>query len=125
MRRKFDLHRFTQLQVESPERLIHQQNALGRISHGACHRDTLRLTATEFRRIAFPNIGKMDQIEQFAHPLARLLLAGTPLFETKADVVLNRHVREQGIILEDHADFPFLRGNERHVIVAEIDRTLA
>ena len=120
---KLNLHSLAKLEIECSERLVHQEHAR-RIGHGPRHGDALRLAAAELGGISVLDAGQMNQIQQLANAIPDLLLAGATLLEAEADIVRDRHVREQGIVLEDHADFPLLRGDVRHVVVAEVDRAL-
>ena len=43
--------------------------------------------------------------------------------EAKANIVFNRHMREEGIVLEHHVDIPFIGRKGGHVLVIQINMT--
>ncbi len=66
-------------------------------------------------------LGHLHQTEHFLDPLLDLGLRQTVLLETEGDVLLNGHVREQGIRLEHHVDRPLVRRHVGDVLAIEED----
>ena len=93
-----------QLHVQVGEGLVEQQQARLR-RQGAGQRDTLLLAAGEFVRVALAQVAELDQIEQ----LAGDALALGVLADAEGDVLRHGQVREQRVVLEDHADAPRFR----------------
>ncbi|MNZ99257.1 hypothetical protein D3C78_1185750 [compost metagenome] len=93
-----------QLHVEVGEWLVEQQQLrLGGQCAGQGH--TLLLAAGQLVRVAFAEPAKLDQFEHFGHDLLLLRV----LADAECDVLGDRQVREQRIVLEHHADPAFLR----------------
>ena len=106
------LHLLAQLLVERAERLVHQHE-LGLEDQRAGDRDPLLLAARELGRPAVAEGVELDHLERPAHPVPDLGFGELPDRERKGQVLANRHVREQGIVLEHHADPALVR---RHVV---------
>ena len=98
-----ELHLLAQLLVERAERLVHQQQ--WRLEdHGARQRNALLLAAGELVRKARPVVRQPDEREHPVHARGDLGGADPAHLEGKRDVLRYRHMREQGVVLEDHAD---------------------
>src|SRR5690606_35130319 len=71
---------------------------------------------------------QLDEIEQFqraaANGVARRARRARAHLEAEADIVRNRHMAEQRIMLEDETDIARLNALLRCVLVAEEDRPL-
>ena len=106
---QFRPHFQSQKGIEVRQRLVHQDHVrLHR--QGAGHGDALTLTARQFARIAFQQLFDMHQrchafdaagdlgVRHLGHP------------QTEADVLEDRQMRKDGIILEDHRDATVLGG---------------
>ena len=99
------------MRVEGGERLVHQEHP-----RAPCERtgkpDPLTLSSRELGR---PCLGKVSNPQ----PVEKLLGAGLPAID---DVLLDRHMREERVLLEDETDAAALgrlvdasRGVEQHV----------
>src|SRR4029434_7763889 len=62
-----------------------------------------------------------DQIEDLAHALALLRARKRAHAQGESDVVLDRHVGEQRVVLEDDADVALVRLAARQILAAELD----
>ena len=101
-----------QLGIEVRERLVHEED--GRFTDdGASKRDTLALAAGEFLGLAIEQILELDRLCRFLHPPLDLRLGHLPQLEAERQVLTNRHVRVQGVALEDHRDIAILG---RHIV---------
>src|SRR4029453_18058579 len=94
------------LGVERSERLIEQEDA-GIAGECAGESDALPLPAGELTGIALAEAGEVDQIEERIGALLERAAAGSRAarhhIEAEGDVLRDRHVPEQGIMLEDEA----------------------
>ena len=115
------------LRVERAEGLVEQQHP--RLDgKRAGERHALPLAARKLVRIALFQPGKLDEVEQFRGAPADFACGGPrrarPHLQAKADIVGDRHVAEQRVVLEDEADIALLHALLRRVVVAEEDGAL-
>ncbi len=114
------LEPFPQLLVERAERLVHQQHP--RVEdEGPGERDPLLLAAGELAGETALVAGQADQLQHLPGPLPDLRLRHFPQVQREADVLADRHVREEGVVLEDHADVAPPRRHRRHRVVVDPD----
>ncbi len=108
------------LGVERTEGLVHQQH-LRPVRECARHRDALLLAARELGRQAVVHALERDQAQQLL--AARTTLGSLHLAhaQRELDVVADRHVAEQRVMLEDEADLALARGHVRHVPAVQED----
>ena len=97
-----------QARVERAERLVEQQYRC--LQHQRpCQRDALLLTAREFRS---PPLAKLADLNHFHHGIDAALcfiLADLLVSQSKANVLGDRHVREERVVLEDRVDAALVR----------------
>ena len=98
-----------QLGVEVRQRLVHQEHA-GATHDGATHGDALALSTGQGLRLALEVLGEVEQAGGLADLLVTLVLRHTGELEGEAHVLGHRHVRVEGVVLEDHGDVAVLRG---------------
>ena len=115
---QLELHGLAHLEVERSQRLVHQQH-LRRECDGAGQRDPLLLTAGEFRGKALRDVRQPDQVEEFRDPRVDPIAGNFALDQAEADVLADRQMREQRVVLEHHADRAFLRRQAGHVVAAD------
>ena len=114
------LHLAPDLLVERAERLVQQQDR-------RCERerpgegDPLLLAAAQGHDVAVLGSGEADECEQLRHPLAHLRLRPPAHPEAVAHVLLDVHVREHRVALEDHPDVAFPRRHPRDVPAVDHD----
>src|SRR5690606_34023446 len=112
------------LRVERAERLVEQQY-LRLDRHGAGERDALALAAGKLRGIALLQPGQLYQVEQLRGAAADLGLGGTRRagahLQPETDILGDRHVLEQRVVLEHEADIALLHGAVRGDLFAEVD----
>ncbi|MCY1409972.1 hypothetical protein D9M71_253320 [compost metagenome] len=108
----FHLHVFAQLLVQGTERLIHQYQL--RFEHQRSRQGHALLLATgQLAGVALCERIELDHVQHALHPLADIGLAQVADRQRECQVLGHGHVREQGVVLEHHADVAFVR---RHVI---------
>ena len=119
---QLDLHLLAQLQVERAERLVEQQH-LRPVHQRPGERDPLTLTAGELARLAATEVARGARWRAPRLDPAPALRLRDPLhLQPVLDVLRDRHVREQRVVLEDGVDVPVERRPVRHVDPVEQDR---
>ena len=108
--RELAAHRHAQLGVEVRERLVHQER-LRLAHHRPAHRNALALAAGELRRAC----GRAARRARASAATSRRVCARSRLrdlaeLEAEAEILADRHVRVERVVLEDHRDVPFARG---------------
>ena len=81
----------------------------------------LALAARELRRVTAGVAGKLDQLEQLVDPCFDLGLGKLPHLQAERDVLADRHVAEQRVVLEDEPDAPLLHRQLRRVLAGQLD----
>ena len=104
----FVLHLFAQLLVEGAQGLVHQHQ-VGLEDQRPGDGDPLLLAARELGRAPPAEAGKLDHLQRLPDPPARLVARHATYFQGEEQVLLHRHVREQGVVLEHHADPALVR----------------
>ena len=111
---QLELHQLAQLHVEGAERLVEEQGR--RAVHqgaGECH--PLLLPARKLPCAAALQTLELDDTQHLLHTLD-VLAARDPLhFEPEGDVVVNRHVGEERVLLKDHVHRSPVGRDRRHV----------
>src|SRR5471032_280071 len=116
------LHVFAQLLVQCTQRLVHQDQL--RLEHQCTRQShTLLLAAGQLRRVAMGEGVQLHHAQYPFDPLADLALVQTAHRQRKAQVFRHGHVREQGVILEHHADIPLVRRNVVDRAAAQLNFT--
>ena len=120
---ELELHVLAQLHVERAERLVEEQR--GRpVDERARQRDALLLAAGELPRPPALQALEPDDVEELEHPLAALAARHPLQLQPERDVVVDRHVREERVLLEDHVDRPAVRRDGGDVLPLQDDATL-
>src|SRR5438132_5861401 len=96
---ELDLHLLPQLQVERTERLVQQQD-LRAVDERARERDPLTLASGELHRLPLAETGQPDDLQRFLDPFPPLGARNVLHAQAVRDVLGNRHVREERVILE-------------------------
>jgi hypothetical protein len=100
-------HRHTQFGVQVGERLVHQAG-LRLTGDGPAHGDPLPLAAGQRRGLAFEVFLQAQHLGYRQNPAPRLVLGCLALLQPERQVLLHRHVRVEGVILEHHGDVAVL-----------------
>ena len=117
-------HLHPELRVEVGERLVHQERL--RLPHeGSAHRDPLSLPTGERARLALQEVGDLERLGRLADPSRDLLLRELPVPQPEREVVLDRHVGIERVVLEHHRDVALLRRQVVHDPVADPDLAFA
>ena len=113
-----------QLRVEIGERLVHQERA--RLADdGPPHRHALALPAGELARPALELLLQLEQARDVAHPAFNLLAADLPQLEREGEVLEDRLVRVERVVLEHHGDIALARRQPVDDLRGDADLTLA
>ena len=103
-------HAGTQLSIQVGQRLIEQED--GRVTnHGTAQRNTLTLTTGQSLRLTVEQVLDLQNLGSLADALVDLVLGHLAQLQTESHVLVNGHVRVQGVVLEDHCDIAVFRGN--------------
>ena len=97
------------------------RRAAGRFTSARARRDPLLLAARQLRRAAVGELGELDDVEHVERPPARLPGRHPLRPQAERHVVDDRHVREQGVLLEDGVDVALVRRDVRDVDPVEQD----
>ena len=101
--RQLGLHLLAELEIERTERLVEEQDGRS-LGEGTRQRDALLLPAGHLGGHPPVESAESDEVEVLAGPTADL--RGRQLLhpQPERDVLGDRHVREQGVVLEDGVD---------------------
>ena len=114
------LHLPAQPLVQRPEGLVEQQHP-GARDERTGQRDALLLSAGELRGPAALQTLELHQREHLPHPVAGLRLRHPAHRETEGHVLRHRHVGEERVVLEHHADASPMRRGAPHVLAVHPD----
>ena len=106
------LHLLAQLLVERAQGLVHQHE-IGIEDQRPGDGNALLLAAGELARAAVAEARQLDHLERSLHPLFDLGLVQVADLKRKGQVLVDRHMREERIVLEYHADAALMR---RHAV---------
>ena len=116
-------HLHAQLGVQVGQRLVHQEH-LGFTHDGAAQGDTLALTAGQRGRLAVQQRFNAQDGGSFLDATVDVSLGHFAQLQAEGHVVVNRHMRIQGVALEHHRDIAILRGNMVDQLVVDVQFTL-
>ncbi len=120
---ELDLHLLAELEVEGAERLVEEQD--GRLVHeGPGEGHALRLAAGDLAGLAALVAGQLDELEHLGDALLDVGVGNLPAPKPERDVVVDREVRKQGVVLEDRVDVALVGGEPGHVLALELDPAL-
>ena len=109
-----ELHLVAELLVESSEGLIHE-NEVRVVDEAPSDSDPLLLAPGEFAWPTGSDIRQTHELERLRHLAANLRLPDTTYPHRERDILEDRHMREEGVVLENHSQMPLVRGQVRHV----------
>ena len=118
---ELDLHLLAQLQIERPERFVQEQDRRP-VDQRTGERDALRLAARDLRRLARLEARELDEGEHLPHPGLHLAVLDALATQPEGDVLVDRQVREERVVLEDRVHVPPVRRQPRHVLAMELDQ---
>ena len=120
---QFELGLLAQFFVERAQRFVQKQQ-FGAFGQRASECDALLLAAGELVRLAFGVFGHLHQAQYFVDAFADFGGGDFVLFQAEGDVLLHRHVREEGVALEHHIDGAVVGGEGGDVLAVEDDAAL-
>ena len=105
------MHLLAQLLVKRAQWLVHEHQ-LGLVDQGAGHGDPLLLSTRKLARPAALESPQLDHVESAIDLPGFIRSRQLARAQREGEVLVDGHVREQGIVLEHHADVAFVG---RHV----------
>jgi len=115
----FFAHFEAELGVEVAEGFV-KEDEVGANDEGPCECDSLLLSAGELAGPAMGVLRHSDHFEGLTDAAALFVTGQTADVEAVCDVLGDGHVRPEGVVLEDHADVAFVRGDEGDAFVVEV-----
>ena len=109
------LHLPPQLDVERPERLVEQQGRRA-IDERPRKRDPLLLPPGKLPRPPALKSFERDDPHQLSDPRSLVGTRHTLYLEPERDVVVDRHMRKERVLLEDHVHRALVRRDSRNVV---------
>src|SRR5262245_39066585 len=106
------------LRIERSERLVEEQD-LRLVRERARDRDSLLLSTRELPGIFLAVFLQLNQLDQPIDRLFSFLPPPAANFQTKPDVLFDRHAWKERIRLEDHADTTLTRGQVGYVLAVK------
>ncbi len=93
------------------------------MSDRASEGNSLLLSAANFGRKAVGDIWQLDEIEQFFNAGIACRAGIASFLQAEADVLSDRHMRKQGVILKDHPYSALLRRERGHILPVYVKTT--
>ena len=113
-------HLHAKLRVEVRERLVHEED-LGLAHDRAPHRHTLALAAGQLARLPVEMVDEADDARRLLDPSPGFRLRHLPHPQREPDVLRNRHVWVERVVLEDHRNVARARRQVVHDALADPD----
>jgi hypothetical protein len=104
--------------VKRTERFVEKEH-FGLVREGARERDALLLPARELVRTPATEARELDELEQFVAPSGTLPGGNAADAQSELDVLRDRHVAEECVVLENEADPARTRRRAGHVAPVE------
>ena len=117
-------HAAPQVGVEVTQRLVKQQH-LRLEDQGARQRHALLLAAGDLIDIAVFESFQIDHRQRLFHPRFHVAARHAKHFQAVADVIPQRHMREQGVRLKHHTDIALLNGAMGDVFTVDVNLPFA
>ena len=114
------LHFLAKFQVKGAERLVEQQD-LRLVDDRPGERDALALAAGQLCGLALAEAGKPYHLQCLAGFFPARWLRHSPDAQAVLDILGNRHVREQSVILEYRIDVARVRRHPGHDVPGEFN----
>ncbi len=120
---ELDLHLLAELEVERAERLVEKEHP-GPIHERARECDALALAAGELARLPALVALQAHHAQRLGQPRLALGTRNLPDHEPVRHVLTDRHVREQGVVLEDGVDVAIERRDAGQLTSVQVDPAL-
>ena len=117
---QLELRLLAQFAVERRQRLVEQQQ-LRAFGERTRQRHALFLSARELVWPALAEPLKLHQPQHLGDAFGDFRTRHAFLLQAEGDVLLDAHMREQGVGLEHHVDRPLVRRHVGHVVAADKD----
>ena len=111
-------HLVAQLGVQIGQRFVHQED-LRVPNDGAADGDTLPLAAGERLGLAVQILGDIQDLGRLTDLPVDFVLGRLAQLQGEGHVFIDRHVRVERVVLEDHGDIPVLGFHVVHPLVAD------
>src|SRR6266567_3471171 len=121
---EFDTHFVAQIGVQVRERFVQQEQGWLQC-YGAGNRQALLLPTAELAGIALAIFFQMDQFKSLLYTFFTLGSGNAADFQAITHVALYAEVREQGVVLKDHAKAALLGGHILNRLTIEQNLALA
>ncbi len=119
---ELDLHLFPELQVERAEGLIEEEDRRP-VHERPGEGDALGLAAGDLVRAAVLEAGQLHQVEHLGDPGLDVGVRNLLTAEAEGDVLVDRQVGKESVVLEDRVDVPLVRREPGDVAALELDLT--
>ena len=113
-------HLNAQLSIEVGKRFVHKED-LGLTNDGTTESNALSLTAGKSLGLTVEEMLDIEDAGSFLNALVDLGLGGLAELKTESHVIINSHVRIQGVVLEYHGDIAILGSNVVNEFVANVE----
>ena len=118
---QLDLHVEPELLVERAERLVEQQDRGPRHQRPG-ERHALALAAAQLMDAAAVFVAEADQLQGLDRPIAALVLRQAAHLQAVLDVLADRHMGKQGVVLEDRGAVAVRGRHGQHVAAGDPQR---
>jgi hypothetical protein len=118
---QLELRLLAQLPVERAKWLVEQQY-LRPLDHSARQRHPLLLPARKLMRLSLGELAQLHQVQHLFDAARDFRSRHVLLLQAERDVLLDRHVRKQGVRLKHHIDRAAVRRHLRHIDTVDLDR---
>jgi hypothetical protein len=117
---ELDLHLLAQLEIERAQRLVEEEDG-GPVDERARQGDALRLPARDLGRLSVLEAGQLHELEHVGDARLDLRVLHLRPPEAERDVLEDREVREQRVVLEHGVHVALVRRQPGHVLALELD----
>jgi hypothetical protein len=121
--RDLGAHLCTQLRIEVGERFV-EEVCVGVANDSTTHRDSLALSAREVRRLALEKVCQLEGGGNLLDAPTHLVVRDVPQPQRERDVLVDRQMRVERVVLEHHPEVPVPGGLFVHAFAADVEVSL-